>query len=147
MSEPARLFTVADANRLVPFLERTFVRLRARRDELAELVTSLQEMGYDFTDEAKTNLPEGSEAETLLEQCLDLQQHIISSLNELSDLGVEVKGLDGLVDVRSRYRGRIVYLCWREGEESFSFWHELDAGFAGRLPITEPELFEGSLLN
>ena len=28
--------------------------------------------------------------------------------------------------------GREVYLCWRLGEPEVMFWHELDAGFAGR---------------
>ena len=76
-----------------------------------------------------------------------LHEAILTALNELMELGVEVKGLDGLVDVRSRYRGRIVYLCWRESEPSFEFWHELDARFAGRRPIDDPEAFEGMLLN
>ena len=66
---------------------------------------------------------------------------------DLLELGVEVKGLDGLVDVRSQYDDRVVYLCWREGEAAFLFWHELDGGFAGRYPITDPDLFEGTLLN
>jgi hypothetical protein len=25
-----------------------------------------------------------------------------------------------------------VYLCWRAGEAEVAYWHELDAGFAGR---------------
>jgi hypothetical protein len=30
--------------------------------------------------------------------------------------------------------GREVYLCWQHGEEDIEFWHDLDAGFAGRRP-------------
>ena len=31
--------------------------------------------------------------------------------------------------------GREVYLCWRLGEPQVMFWHELDAGFAGRQAL------------
>ena len=31
--------------------------------------------------------------------------------------------------------GQEIYLCWEEGEEQIAFWHEPDAGFAGRRPL------------
>ena len=40
----------------------------------------------------------------------------------------------GLVDFRAMRDGRAVYLCWRR-EERIDFWHELDAGYAGRQPL------------
>ncbi len=33
--------------------------------------------------------------------------------------------------------GREVYLCWRVGEERIEWWHETDAGFAGRRPLDD----------
>jgi hypothetical protein len=52
---------------------------------------------------------------------------------ELADLGIELKDYNsGLIDFRSRMDGRDVYLCWRLGEPAVAYWHELDAGFAGR---------------
>lgn len=41
----------------------------------------------------------------------------------------------GLVDFLSRHEGRQVYLCWQFNEDQVSYWHDLDAGFAGRQPI------------
>jgi len=53
-------------------------------------------------------------------------------------LGVTVKDIDaGLVDFLGLRNGREVYLCWRYGEEELAFWHELNAGFAGRHPLDE----------
>jgi hypothetical protein len=52
---------------------------------------------------------------------------------ELADLGIELKDyISGLIDFRSRMDGRDVYLCWKLGEPVVGYWHELDAGFAGR---------------
>lgn len=38
----------------------------------------------------------------------------------------------GLLDFPSLREGREVYLCWRYGEDSVEYWHDLDTGFAGR---------------
>ena len=55
--------------------------------------------------------------------------------DELEQLGVELKGADGLCDFPAQKDGREVCLCWKLGEPSVAFWHETDAGFAGRQPI------------
>lgn len=41
----------------------------------------------------------------------------------------------GLIDFLSILDGREVYLCWRFGEPSVAFYHELHTGFAGRQNI------------
>jgi hypothetical protein len=57
-------------------------------------------------------------------------------VEELTDLGCLFKGLqDGLVDWYSHYAGRPVFLCWKHGEPEIAWWHQIDAGFAGRQPI------------
>ncbi len=44
-----------------------------------------------------------------------------------------VKDVDrGLVDFPAIIGEREVFLCWEQDEEDIEFWHELDAGFAGR---------------
>ena len=68
---------------------------------------------------------------------LETEEDKLSSfIEELKSLGVELKGQDGLCDFRSMRDGREVYLCWRLGEPEVQYWHELDAGFAGRQPLT-----------
>jgi hypothetical protein len=52
------------------------------------------------------------------------------------DTGAQIKDINiGLLDFSALREGREVYLCWRYGEEDIAFWHEVDAGFAGRQPI------------
>ena len=41
----------------------------------------------------------------------------------------------GLLDFPALKDGREVYLCWKYGEEEIAFWHEIEAGYAGRLSI------------
>jgi hypothetical protein len=49
---------------------------------------------------------------------------------------IQLKDLErGLVDFPAYLGGREVFLCWEQGEEDIGFWHDLDAGYAGREPL------------
>ena len=46
---------------------------------------------------------------------------------------IQVKDLDrGLIDFPAIIGGREVFLCWEQEEDDIEFWHEIDAGYAGR---------------
>ncbi len=56
--------------------------------------------------------------------------------HQIQDMGIEIKDLtSGLIDFPAWHEDHEVYLCWRHGENSIQFWHEIEAGFIGRLPI------------
>ena len=57
-------------------------------------------------------------------------------VHRILETGAQIKDLNtGLLDFSARRDGREVYLCWQYGEGQIAFWHEVDAGFAGRQPI------------
>jgi hypothetical protein len=59
-------------------------------------------------------------------------------LGRLKDLGVILRDLDaGIMDFIGTRAGEDVCLCWRDGEDTIDFWHEVDAGFAGRQPVDD----------
>jgi hypothetical protein len=54
-------------------------------------------------------------------------------LVEFQRLEIQVKDVGrGLVDFPAILGGKEVFLCWEQDEEDIEFWHELDAGYAGR---------------
>ena len=54
----------------------------------------------------------------------------------IQDTGVLIKDINiGLLDFPALRDEREVYLCWQYGEGEIAFWHEVEAGFAGRQPI------------
>jgi hypothetical protein len=58
------------------------------------------------------------------------------AIGRITDLGVVLKDLDlGLIDFPHEREGRVVFLCWHPPEESVEYWHDLDAGYAGRQPL------------
>ncbi len=143
MSE--RIFRVADANALVPRLREIFQAVRADLEAAQRLVAELNRRGFPVSPE-KRSRPAPPDVERTQEELNRLSERIAERLEEVRALGAEVKAVDGLVDFRSRLGGRVVYLCWRFGEERIGFWHELEAGFAGRQPLTDPEAFAGDYL-
>ena len=57
-------------------------------------------------------------------------------VHQIQDMGILLKDLNiGLLDFPHLKDGREVYLCWKYGEEDIAFWHDIDAGYAGRQPI------------
>jgi hypothetical protein len=59
-----------------------------------------------------------------------------AGIKGITDLGILVKDVDkGLIDFLGQRDGQDVFLCWHYGEDDIQYWHEINAGFAGRRPI------------
>jgi hypothetical protein len=140
---PSRLFTIEQANAMLPLV-------RAITSDLASLGKDVMERrhrlalvasGRGDADGGLRGLKPGDPyADELAHMQTELerdQQKLLDYVAELRELGVEPKGaIEGLVDFPSEQDGRVVYLCWRLGEPEVLYWHDLEAGFAGRQPLT-----------
>ena len=61
---------------------------------------------------------------------------IKQTLLEFYRRDIQIKDLGrGLLDFPAIIGGREVFLCWEKDEDRIEFWHELDAGYAGREPL------------
>lgn len=127
-----RLFSVAEANALLPEIVPLLMELRARKVALDTALAALQKL-----TPAMRHSGHAVEAASLEEEIDELTMELTTGVAHLSDQGIEIKSLDhGLIDFPSQRDGRVVYLCWRLGEgPSLRHWHEVDAGFAGRREI------------
>jgi hypothetical protein len=143
-----RLFRVADADALVPRLAEIFTAIREELEDAEVLARELGEQGYEVRPDggALLDLTAPAEVQRKQRSLTEITRRIGERLETVRALGAEVKAADGLVDFRSRLDDRVVYLCWRYGEERVGFWHDLEAGFAGRQPLLDPERFEGDYL-
>jgi hypothetical protein len=124
-----KLFTIDEANALLPSvreslqkIQRCRRRLGASRHE-AKLAAENAELGGG-------GMEGGSHYAVIL-------TNFTAQISELEALGVQLKDFDrGLVDFPSLRDGRVVLLCWQLGEgEELEWWHDMDAGFAGRTPL------------
>ena len=129
---PPRLFSLDEALRLLPVVRRLLSEIRDARDEVARRSAELDQL-LGRTGGNGHLAGQVEQARTAVQEAITDAQRLIV---ELEELGVELKGIDeGLVDFRSLRDGRTVYLCYRLGEDSIAYWHELDTGFAGRQPL------------
>ena len=145
---PTRFFSLREANGLLDTLRAEFEKTRELRDQLVAVQHKLTEAGHalegpDLTVDANAPAP----VQRLQARAVSIISRIKDVLREVSELGVEVKAADGLVDFRSKLHGRTVYLCWKYGEDRISHYHDLDAGFSGRKPIPADGDFVGDLLH
>ncbi len=127
-----KLFTVEEANRTLPLVrkivEDIFAQHRVWREKILELDLLSSTMKADEPRDRAEQLER--EAQALAREIDGFQQ-------ELQDLGIELKDRRlGLVDFASEIGGRRVLLCWRLGEPEVQYWHEVDAGYAGRQPLS-----------
>lgn len=126
---PTRLFTLEEAEGMIPQLERSFERLDFLRQQVRHL---LDQMG----SATGTSPAEVAEEAVLRGRADFLVGEANRELEALSVQGVLVKDLErGLVDFLTSLEGRSVCLCWHRGESRINFWHEETEGFAGRKPL------------
>lgn len=58
-------------------------------------------------------------------------------IRQLMKKGVFVKDpRTGLIDFYSKHQGREIFLCYQYPEETISYWHSIDEGFANRKHIS-----------
>ncbi len=123
-----RIFTIEEANRTLPLVGRIV-------DDLVRDHRLWEDKVREFELATVGSSPEHPDAiaELLQTEAQRLAREIEGYIAELNALGVIVKGMDtGLVDFRGQMDGRDVYYCWKLGEPSVMYWHEIDAGFVGR---------------
>ena len=130
------LFTVAEANALIPALEVRFGKVMQLRAQLRAAYEELQRLG-ETPDATTLSREDGApELRRARGRLRALMEALGEELEAVEQTGVTVKDLDiGLCDFLGVREGREVWLCWQYGEKRIRFWHDLDAGFAGRQPI------------
>lgn len=131
-----RLFTVADANATLPLVRRIVDDLMDLHPRWRAAVSA-----YESVQADETAVGESPAARDARLEAGRLAGEIEACLDELEQVGCLFKGFEaGLVDFPALHDGRMVYLCWRQGEPQVEFWHELESGFAGRhrLDLNSP---------
>lgn len=74
---------------------------------------------------------------------LKMADSVEGFIKELEEIGCFYKDWNftiGLVDFPALINGKEVLLCWKSDEETISFYHDMEAGFAGRKKIPEEYL-------
>jgi len=134
---PRRIFTLDEANGLLPQIDAIFREMDSksvRARELGDLVGDLESYWGKLVEDQQN--PEYEAYARMREDLSSSLQGLNDCAIRLNALGCELKDPNrGLVDFYGYVNGDLVYLCWQRGEHEIGFWHTLEAGFPGRKPI------------
>jgi hypothetical protein len=121
-----KLFTIAEANDLLPVIRPKLEKIKKLYDKLEAFRDSAK--AASVAAESGGGGMEGGSA------YVHSLYEIGKLTTELGDLGIQLKDYSrGLIDFPSMREDRVVLLCWQLGEDDeLEWWHELEAGFVGR---------------
>jgi hypothetical protein len=124
-----KLFTVEEANALLPSVREILQKIRRSRRRLGAYRNEAK-LAADGAGQGGGGMAQGVRYAMILTRFTE-------EMSELDALGVQLKDFDrGLVDFPSLRDGRVVLLCWQLGEgDELEWWHDMDAGFGGRTPL------------
>ena len=124
---PIRYFTVEEANALLPELQPLVGRLLELRAQVSHDSRAIANVLANVHQDVG-----GPVASRLVGQF----EQIETLIQRIQNYGCVIKSVEsGLLDFLCERDGRDVYLCWRYGEPSIRYFHEVHSGFQGRRPI------------
>ena len=124
-SRPQRRFTVEQANKTLPLVRRIVGDIVQTHEEIAQLQEQLE-------------LAKSGQQSMLQGRLQTSLSHLQDYVDELTEVGCDLKDYRlGLIDFIGQHHGRDICLCWKLGEETVGYWHELHTGFSGRLPVSQ----------
>ena len=113
-----QLFTLAEAQSLLPALRAQAEKVIGLRADLADSQAAIQ----------RGETPPGGLAEVKA-----LEARLQEAIDWFADNGIQLKGFAPIiVDFPSELDGRPVLLCWLEGETELGWYHPAEVGFMGR---------------
>jgi len=134
----AKIYSVEEANRLIPWLEESLEALAGTARELSVLSRELTVLGAIAMTGATSRSADLGELAEKRAREEALLGRFRARLAEVASRGCILRDLEiGLVDFYTLSRDRIVCLCWRRGEPEIGHWHPVDQGFSGRRPLSE----------
>jgi hypothetical protein len=136
-TEAQRVFTISEVNALIPALS-SLVQDQLR--EQSDIEHGLAEL-MRLSGEAPRSLePQDRDTVEVGRLKRDLKGRISryeTGWQRVQKWGGVIKDPQtGLVDFYGRVDGKLVWLCWRYGEDTLGYYHELTAGYPGRRPLS-----------
>ena len=125
MTTEIKYFTPAEAKKTLPLV----------RKIVKDILDTSREMRL-IAEEIGENVEKDPRIQKLAD---DIEEFML----ELEEIGCFFKDWNfsiGLIDFPAIIEGKEVYLCWRSDEDDIMYYHEINAGFAGRKLIPPEEL-------
>ena len=128
MSEPPSYFTLEQAQAALAIIR----PLLAEIMEIRQSILDREPEVWPVVEKAA-----GNGGNRVASQLAQEFERLDQAIRAILATGALLKDVNlGLVDFPALQDGREIYLCWKYGEETISFWHEINTGFSGRQPLS-----------
>ena len=119
-----KIYSIADANELLPHVAPTLVELREKFEAATEIRVAI----------ARAAVTNGGSSDR--DDWSAMLARVSELLERLEEWEIQLRDVStGLVDFPTLMEGEPAWLCWRLGEDSVSYWHPEGEGFSGRRPL------------
>ncbi len=140
MADAPNVFTLEAVNALVPRLRALVGQQMERRADIEGRLERLTDLMGQSPETIQVDDLDPPDVRVLKRELVERIDAYRRGWREIEDMGAVLKDpRTGLVDFYGRVDGKLVWLCWKYGEEAVSHYHSLDEGFVGRRAI-EPTM-------
>lgn len=124
---PISAISVAEARVRLEKIKPLLLNLKQLYTELVSLEKNLA--GIDSDEDLSNLLTARNELTIKEDEMIDLQQIFLDNDCVIKNI------LTGLIDFVAVRNGKLVWLCFRQGETNLEYYHDWEAGFVGRKLI------------
>ena len=123
-SRTKKRFSLAEANKSLPYVSRVV-------KDLVDINRAIA------TQQQRIEKKSGKDRNISEKELVGAKDRLQNLVEELAAVGAELKDpRSGLIDFIGRHKGHDVCLCWRLGEATVGYFHEMDSGMAGRQSVS-----------
>jgi hypothetical protein len=124
-----RYFTIEEARAVLPEIAPLVGGLLEARAKVVVTGQGMQDVLGDLQSDVG-----GPKAARLVAEF----EKIESLIEQIQSYGCAIKSVEaGLIDFLYDMDGRDVYLCWRYGEPTIAYYHDIHEGYNGRRPLAD----------
>lgn len=132
-----RVFTISEVNALIPDLSDLVGAQLREQSEIEHGLAELTRLSGSTPASLDAGADDRREVLKLKRELKDRIQRYEAGWARVQTMGGVIKDPQtGLVDFYGRVGEKLVWLCWRYGEDSLSHYHDLESGFSARRPLT-----------
>ena len=132
-----RVFTISEINALIPDLSNLVGDQLREQSEIEHGLAELTRLSGATPQSLEAGPSDRSDVARLKRDLKVRIDRYEAGWARVQTMGGVIKDPQtGLVDFYGRVGEKLVWLCWRYGEDSLSHYHDLESGFSGRRPLT-----------
>jgi hypothetical protein len=136
MAPTRKVFTIDEANSLVPFLQDALEKLQKQVRDVVRFKRQIEVLNLicdSRVSQQNLDFQEYVQKTALYHQLIGQADALIQEVRAKGCLLRDVH--TGIVDFYAEMDGKVVFLCWRRGESVITYWHPVGEGYGQRRSI------------